>query len=39
MKKREEIEMKFYEKLGYSNCGISENGNSYVYKKRIEKYL
>lgn len=30
---------KFYEKLGYSNCGISENGNSYVYKKRIEKYL
>jgi len=30
---------KFYEKLGYINCGISENGNSYVYKKRIEKYL
>lgn len=30
---------KFYEKFGYINCGISENGNSYVYKKRIEKYL
>ena len=26
---------KFYEKLGYKNCGLSETGDSYVYEKNF----